>query len=106
MNTKELAAAFAKGEEGRGHNATVQHRRHEGLLYVEYRLHGHCIAHYIKGNREFALGYWCGYYTRTTANHLNTIRDALKVDGRRVSYAKARDASSNTFSLMEQNPYA
>lgn len=62
---------------------------------TEYLLHGNRICR--KGDAGNALHFdWCGWYTPTTANHINAI---LKAAGReiRVSYAQARKAKTREF---------
>lgn len=62
----------------------------------EYVLHGNVIARqYEKGGRiDFD---WCGWYTPTTANHMNEILKAAGID-KRVSYAEHRDNGVEVFS--------
>ena len=99
MNIKQLAKCFLQGKPGRCHNARVEVYR----LGVAYVLHGHTIAFYsplslaLFGSDKIVY-HWCGWYTTTTANHINHIIDA---DGRgkRVSYARHRDAYINNFSF-------
>jgi hypothetical protein len=85
MNKAELAKAFVAGDSGACHNATTDGRR--------YLLHGHAIAVKTDGGVVF---YWHGYYTRTTANHMNEILRALDASFR-VSYANARDNKDTHF---------
>lgn len=59
-----------------------------------YWLHGNLIAQLDDDKGGVALN-WCGYYTPTTASHMNEILKAAGADYR-VSYAKARDAGATT----------
>lgn len=79
MNIDTVAKAFINGQRAACHNSKT-----DGMSYW---LHGHIIAQ--KREQGFVLN-WCGWYTRTTANHMNKI---LKAAGKnvRVSYAEARD---------------
>lgn len=79
MNIDTVAKAFINGQNAACHNSKT-----DGTMYC---LHGHMIAK--KTEQGFILN-WCGWYTRTTANHMNKI---LKAAGKnvRVSYAEARD---------------
>lgn len=85
MTIRKCAKAFLEGKAGRCHNATTDGKR--------YMLHGHIIAERVDHSIRF---YWCGWYTVTTANHMNTI---LKEIGAkfRVSYAHDRDLGIKTF---------
>lgn len=86
MSTKQQTAdAFAKGRSAQCHNA-----RTDGETY---RLHGHAIAWKENGVVKFN---WCGYYTKTTAAHMNAILKSIGA-AFRVSYAKARDRGVQTF---------
>jgi hypothetical protein len=66
MNKPELARAFVAGNNGTCHNATT-----DGQTYW---LHGHPIAVKTDGAVVF---YWHGYYTVTTASHMNEVLKAL-----------------------------
>ncbi len=79
MNIDQVAKAFINGNSAACHNSNT-----DG---TEYKLHGHIIAK--KTDTGFVLN-WCGWYTRTTANHMNKILKAAGKDVR-VSYAQARD---------------
>ena len=62
---------------------------------TEYLLHGNRICR--KGDAGNALHFdWCGWYTQTTARHMNVI---LHAAGRetRVSYSQARKAGTKQF---------
>jgi hypothetical protein len=76
------AAAFAAGKSAKCHNATT-----DGVRYL---LHGHPIAEWVSpGCRDQLKLDWCGYYTVTTANHMNKILTACGIDTR-VSRKLAR----------------
>jgi hypothetical protein len=79
MNIDQVAKAFINGNSAACHNSNTNG--------TEYKLHGHVIAK--KTETGFTL-YWCGWYTMTTANHMNKI---LKAAGKnvRVSYAQSRE---------------
>jgi hypothetical protein len=66
MNKQQLARAFVAGDSGACYNATTDGSR--------YLLHGHAIAVKTDGGVVF---YWHGYYTVTTASHMNEILRAL-----------------------------
>ena len=79
MTIEKTAQAFASGKPFKCHNAATNG--------TEYILHKTTIAHVnAKGN---LVTNWGGYYTRTTASHLNAILKAFG-SSRRVSYAQAR----------------
>lgn len=83
MTTRQATAnAFAAGKSTKCHNAQTNG--------IEYRLHGNLIAQRTLGGLVID---WCGWYTPTTAAHLNSILRAFGVD-ERVSYAAARDAQA------------
>lgn len=77
-----VAAAFAAGKSAKCHNATT-----DGVRYL---LHGSPIAEWATtdGRDQLKLD-WCGYYTATTANHMNKILTACGI-GSRVSRKGAR----------------
>jgi hypothetical protein len=79
MTIEKTAQAFASGKPFKCHNATTNG--------TEYILHVTRIA-YINANGNLVTN-WGGYYTRTTASHLNAILKAFG-SSRRVSYAQAR----------------
>ena len=85
----KTAAAFANGTNARCGNAKT-----DGTAYY---LHGHRIARRTdSGQIEFD---WCGWYTPTTASHMNAVLAALG-HAQRVSYAQARDGKTPaTFTL-------
>ncbi len=62
----------------------------------EYLLHGHVIAR-IDMCKNITFD-WCGWYTRTTAAHMNEILRAANKPIR-VSYSQARDAGITTFDV-------
>lgn len=65
----------------------------------EYRLHGNVIARQDSQHGVITFD-WCGWYTPTTANHINEI---LKAAGcpRRVSYTQAKRQGIKTFSSRD-----
>lgn len=89
MTRQSTADAFAQGVPGKCHNATT-----DGQTYL---LHGHPIAVKQDGNVVF---YWHGFYTRTTAAHMNDILRALGADFR-VGHARARDTAQTHFVVKE-----
>lgn len=85
MNKPEIARAFVAGNNGTCHNATT-----DGQTYW---LHGHAIAVKTDGGVVF---YWHGYYTATTASHMNEVLRTLGAPFR-ASYANARDNKDTHF---------
>jgi hypothetical protein len=85
MNKQQLARAFIAGDSGSCHNATT-----DGSKYL---LHGHAIAVKTDGGVVF---FWHGFWTITTASHMNDILRALGAPFR-VSYANARDNKDTHF---------
>lgn len=85
MTKDELARAFVARKPGKCHNASTG-----GDVYT---LHQSPIAVHEKDSVVF---FWHGYYTPTTASHMNAILKALGVSFR-VSYAQARDTGATTF---------
>lgn len=85
MTKTGIAQAFARRKPGRCHNAHT-----DGSTYV---LHTSPIATWVDNQVQF---YWHGYYTPTTASHMNDILRALGA-GFRVSYAAARDSKATHF---------
>jgi hypothetical protein len=85
MNINELARAFVAGQQGKCHNAHT-----DGRTYV---LHDSPIV--VKTDTEYQF-YWHGYYTKTTAAHMNEV---LYVAGApfRVGYADARRRGEDVF---------
>lgn len=79
----EVATAFANREAASCHNA-----RTDGTRYV---LHNTTIAERLpSGEVRCTFG---GWFTHTTANHINNVLRALGAEFR-VSYAAARDGNS------------
>jgi hypothetical protein len=66
MNKQQLAKAFVAGDSGPCHNAVT-----DGQTYW---LHGHAIAVKTDGGVVF---YWHGFWTITTASHMNEVLRAL-----------------------------
>lgn len=85
MNKTQLAQAFVAGQHGRCHNAHT-----DGQTYT---LHKSPIA--VKEGDNIVF-YWHGFYTRTTAAHINEILRAMAAPFR-VSYADARDKQATHF---------
>jgi hypothetical protein len=79
MTIEKTAQAFASCKPFKCHNAATNG--------TEYVLHSTIIAYY--NNKGNLVTNWGGYYTRTTASHLNAILKAFG-SSRRVSYAQAR----------------
>lgn len=99
MNMEELANAFANGKPGKCQNATT-----DGTIYV---LHRTVIARRIAPD-QIQID-WSGFYTKTTANHINNILKAAGYTGQRVGYASARNPSNEhhgVFSIFIAHPYA
>lgn len=80
---QQVAEAFVQGRAAKCHNASTDGKT--------YKLHNSVIAR--KGDDGNVLGNvtadWCGFYTVTTASHLNAIGKALGAT-RRVGYAGIR----------------
>lgn len=85
MTKNEIALAFAGGLSGRCYNA-----RTDGQTYW---LHDTPIA--VRRDRTVQF-YWGGFYTPTTASHMNKILTALGAPFR-VGYARARDERHDVF---------
>lgn len=77
---EQVASAFAAGTTAKAGNAVTNGS--------EYKLHSTVIAKKQPGG---VLLNWDGWYTPTTANHMNHVLKALGIN-KRVSYAMARDA--------------
>ena len=96
MTIQSVAQAFANGKPAHCHNAHTDGR--------SYWLHGHRIATFedvpdlpkesCHQGMSLASFDWCGWFTPTTANHLNHIAEALDSRDRRFSYALARDGKA------------
>lgn len=84
MTIDKTAQAFAAGRAAKCHNA-----RTDGIAYV---LHRSTIAKRITPN--IVRFDWSGWFTPTTASHMNAILDALNVR-MHVSYAQARDGKAD-----------
>ena len=93
MAIKDVARAFAYGYSDRCHNATTDGRG--------YRLHGSLIAYrkVTEDGKVVVVFQWCGWYSHTTANHMNHILDAIGAD-KHVSYASARDNGVTKFEVV------
>lgn len=83
----QVAKAFSQGKAARCHNAYTDGQ--------SYWLHGSMIARKYNAfnflNEPRIELKWCGWYTRTTANHLNKIVEVFGYTGQRLSYKQARD---------------
>lgn len=88
MTRQSTADAFAQGVPGKCHNATT-----DGQTYW---LHRHPIV--VKEGGRYVF-YWHGFYTRTTAAHMNEVLKALGVRFAHMSYAAARDAKATHWVL-------
>jgi hypothetical protein len=93
MRIADVAKAFVEGRAAKSGNSRTDGR--------EYVLHNTVIARKIRDTVEFN---WGGWYTSTTANHMNYIIGAGKL-GYGVSYATARDAGVTTFIRPDTNVY-
>lgn len=87
MNKRQLAAAFAAGKTGACHNAHTDGTR--------YRLHRSDIVRKEAGRYVFD---WSGWYTPTTASHMNEVLRAINANIR-VAYSTARDNGHTTFEV-------
>ncbi len=85
MNKTQLAQAFVAGQHGRCHNAHT-----DGQTYT---LHKSPIAVKEGDNVVF---HWHGFYTTSTASHMNFILKALGAPVR-ASFAQARDTGQTHF---------
>lgn len=85
MTITKCAKALLDGRKKACHNAHTDGKT--------YWLHGHRIAERHAASVTF---YWCGWYTVTTANHINKILKEMNADFR-VSYSKDRDLGIVTF---------
>lgn len=95
MTTRQqVAEAFAAGKSAKCHNAKTDGRN--------YWLHGNLIA--TRGDAGNAISFdWCGWFTPTTAAHMNEIFTALGMR-RYVSYAMARDGkTASKFLVLPDN---
>jgi len=92
---KQMAEAFVHGTRVPAHRTV----KVDPTWQRRYDLHGNTIAR-ITGACSIAFD-WCGWYTPTTAAHMNEI---LKAAGSnmRVSYAQARDSGATTFTAQVQ----
>jgi hypothetical protein len=91
MDMKQIAQAFANGKAGTCHNA-----RTDGVTYT---LHNSPIV-VRQGNA--VVFHWHGFYTKTTAAHMNHILRAFGAEFR-VSFAQARDKRETHF-VLELEP--
>jgi hypothetical protein len=86
-NIKSTASAFVNQKKASCHNATT-----DGRIY---NLFGNPIAEWVDGS---VIINWCGWYTPTTAAHLNNILSALGKTYR-VSYSQAKKEGA-TWSIV------
>ena len=86
MNMIDLAEAFVFGKPGRCHNAYS-----DGKTYT---LHTSPIVRRVTP-REYHF-YWHGFYTVTTANHMNNVLRLIGT-GIRVSYSNAKKQGQDFF---------
>lgn len=89
---KQVAEAFASGNKAKCHNAETDGQ--------SYWLHGNKIAFKSPMTGD-VMADWCGYYTVTTANHLNHIVDAIKSPFK-VSRAFHKLHSVGSFNLSKR----
>jgi len=87
MTIQQTANSFVTGRAAKCHNASTNG--------AEYVLHRSPIVRRVGSSYIFD---WHGYYTKTTAAHMNAVLKALGVN-MRVSYSQARDAGTETFSV-------
>ena len=85
MSIQRVASAFISGQRASSHNSKT-----DG---TKYWLHGNLIAE--KGINGSVIINWCGWHTRTTANHLNHIAKAYN-HMRRFSAKIAKDYNVST----------
>lgn len=85
MCIQRVATAFINGQRASSHNSKT-----DG---TKYWLHGNLIAE--KGINGSVIINWCGWYTRTTANHLNHIAKAYGYK-HRFSAKMAKDDNIST----------
>ena len=91
MTIEETALAFIRGIKGKCHNAHT-----DG---THYWLHGHLICTKYGEPGKYVLAFdWCGYYTKTTTNHINNILRAAGANVR-VGYASARRNGTQRFEV-------
>jgi hypothetical protein len=85
MTIDQVAEAFISGQRAKSHNSETDGKT--------YWLHGNDIAQ--KGVLGSVIINWCGWYTPTTANHLNSIAKAYGVS-HRFSRKLAQDSDIST----------
>jgi hypothetical protein len=79
MKVKQVAQAFAAGKKLSVGNASTDGET--------YQLFGNTIARRVNGS---VIIDWCGWYSVSTARHINNIANAIG-SPKRVSYAQARE---------------
>jgi hypothetical protein len=85
MSIERVATLFIQGKPASSHNSKT-----DG---TSYWLHGNKIAE--KGAGGSVIINWCGWHTRTTANHLNFIAKAYGYS-HRFSAKMAKDNNIST----------
>lgn len=85
MSIQRVATAFMQGRAATSHNSKTDGQ--------SYWLHGNKIAQ--KGIEGSVIINWCGWHTRTTANHLNIIAKVYNWNTR-FSAKMARDNNIST----------
>jgi len=91
MDNKEIALTFVDGYSGKYGNVVTTAQ--------EYRLFGHTICEYYNdGDKGIYTFDWCGWYSQSTARHMNNILKAID-SNHRVSYTKDRDSGVDTFAI-------
>lgn len=86
MKNEDVAKAFVAGK-----SASLGNARTDGVVYT---LHGNIIC--IRGTDAKFVFRWCGWYTSTTARHMNHILRALDADIR-VSYKQHKESNTQEF---------
>lgn len=71
-----------------------------GVLCASYYYHSSLIAS-LEGDR-LAIQ-WCGFYTLSTARHINYVLDAVGYHKQRVSYANDRDRGIASRVYIKEN---
>ena len=89
----QMAQEFSKGNGKKLSHRSVVLRYPLGAPN-EYLLHNNIIAQFDPNNRSLSL-HWCGWYSPTTANHMNAILRAFGI-AQSVSYAQARDSGTGS----------
>lgn len=93
MNKTQLAKTFIRGDSGSCHNAHT-----DGQVYT---LHKSPIV--VKCGSQYQF-YWHGYYTNTTASHMNEVLGLLGAPFR-VGWTDAKRRGEDVF-VWEERPLA